>query len=183
MGAIRTTLYAMLFLTLQGTLAQDFNKSMAEIMKSMKEYTIEMVERMPEEHFGYRPTDSVRAFNEQVQHMISTEYFLLTYYLKNSEQVAREKVGQDAFILADESEKGKLVNVLAGQFDETIAFFDNAPKTLYLKKYTFGTPEQPLVRDYYTTAMLLRDHMSHHRAQLSVYLRLKGITPAQFRGF
>ena len=30
---------------------------------------------------------------------------------------------------------------------------------------------------------LLHDHMTHHRGQLMVYLRLKGIKPPQYRGW
>jgi hypothetical protein len=66
--------------------AQDFNSSMAEIMKNMKAYTVELVALMPEENFDFRPMDSIRTFHKQVQHMISTNHFLLTHYLKGEEK-------------------------------------------------------------------------------------------------
>jgi len=163
--------------------AQDFNTSMAEIMKNMKTYTTEMVDLMPEEKFDYRPADSVRTFREQVQHIIGTNYFLLNYYLKGDESSDRIEDLQKAFAYADKTKKSELSTILEEQFDDTISFFENASEKQYAKTFTFGTPEQPLVKDYFTTAMLIRDHISHHRAQLSVYLRSNSIKPAQFKGF
>lgn len=164
--------------------AQDFNSSMKEIMLNMKEYTLEMVELMPEEKLDFRPSDSVRSFKGQVQHLITTNHFLLNYFLKYDEKENREAVQKESIALVeDNSSKSDLLVSLNETFDDIIAFFENASESFYKKEYTFGPPEQPLKKDYFATCMLIRDHISHHRAQLIVYLRLNDIKPAQYRGF
>jgi len=163
--------------------SQDFNKSMVDIMKSMKTYTIEMVELMPEGKFDFKPADSVRTFGGQVKHMISTNHFLLNYYLIGDEKTNREDELQTAFSSADYSKKADLIKALSDEFDNLIAFLENATSDYYQKTYKYGTPENPIMKDYFTTVMLIRDHFSHHRSQLIVYLRINEIEPAQFRPF
>ena len=176
----------LLFLTLclaQFSTAQDFNASMAEIMKNMKKYTVEMVNLMPEEKFDFKPMDSVRTFREQVQHMIGTNHFLLNHYLKGNAASSRQDDLQKAFSYAGRARKSELNRLLEEQFDQTISFFLNATGGQYGNTFVFGTPDEPLVKDYYTTCMLLRDHITHHRAQLIGYLRSNKIVPAPFKGF
>ncbi|WP_339794339.1 MAG: DinB family protein [Imperialibacter sp.] len=163
--------------------AQHFNASMASVMKSMKAYTLEMVELMPEDGFDYKPADSVRSFSEQVQHMISTNHFLLNHYLIDKQKGSRQEAGAKAAKYAEKSGKAALSALLAEQFDQTIAFFERADASLYEQTFTFGPVDKPIVKDYFTTSTLIRDHFTHHRSQLIVYLRLKGIEPAQFRPF
>ncbi|MEQ8417066.1 MAG: DinB family protein [Imperialibacter sp.] len=163
--------------------AQHFNASMASVMKSMKAYTLEMVELMPESSFDYRPVDSVRSFSEQVQHMISTNHFLLNHYLIDKQKGSRQEAGANAAKYAEKSSKKALLAVLGEQFDQTIAFFEKADVLLYDQTFTFGPVDKPIVKDYFTTSMLIRDHFTHHRSQLIVYLRLNDIEPAQFRPF
>ncbi len=163
--------------------AQEFNQSMAGILKNMKAYSVEMIDRMPEQDFDYRPADSVRTFREQVQHMISVNYFLFNYYLIQEEKTAIEIIGQEAANFARHTGKADLLLALEQQFDEVIRYYEQAPSTAYRKTYTFGTQEEPLLKDFYTTSMLIRDHLTHHRAQLALYLRLLGIEPALYRGF
>lgn len=170
-------------LTMQKAFSQDFNKSMQEIMTNMKAYTLEMMELMPEEKFDYRPTESVRTFRKQLQHTISTHYFLMNHYLKGDGKQDVQSLIQKAQAYADKTTKLELLQLLREQFDESILFFKNGTKKLYKKTYDFGTPEKPEVKDYFTAAMLIRDHIGHHRSQLIVYLRLNNIEPAPFRGF
>ncbi len=163
--------------------AQEFNQSMAGVLKNMKAYTIEMIDRMPESDFDYRPVDSVRTFREQVQHIISVNYFLFNYYLIQEERTASEIIGQEAANFARHTGKAELLNALEQQLDGVIRYYEQAPASVYKKTYTFGTPEEPLIKDHYTISMLLRDHLTHHRAQLALYLRLRDIEPALYRGF
>ncbi len=178
----RTTLILAVLMA-QFIVAQDFNASMAEIMKNMKDYTIEMVNLMPEEKFDYKPTDSVRTFREQVQHMIGTNHFLLNYYLKGNEESSRKEDFQKAFSYAGKMRKSELNQLLEEQFDQSISFFNNASAEHYGRTFIFGTLDEPVVKDYYTACMLVRDHITHHRAQLIAYLRQNSIKPIQFRGF
>lgn len=171
------------FLATQVLMAQDFNNSMAYILKSMKTYTLEVVDQMPEDTFDYKPTDSVRTFRQQVQHIIGTNHFLLNHYLKGNAASSLPDDLRKSFFYAEKTTKMELMELLGSQFDETVTFLENASKDQYSKTFTFGTPEAPEIKDYFTAVMLVRDHISHHRAQLVLYLRFNNITPVQYRGF
>jgi len=163
--------------------AQDFNQSMVKIMKNMKGYTVDLVEKMPAEHFSFRPTDSVRTFAEQVQHMVAIQHFFLNFQLKGNGDGNPGEAIQSAFEYAASLEKKDLMPLLNEQFDQCIAFFENASDKDFKREFVFGTPDNSQKSDYFSTAMLVRDHISHHRAQLIVYLRLNNIKPPQYHGF
>lgn len=181
---MKTLLFpCLLTLLTSGIFAADFNSSMANIMKSMKAYTLEMVALMPEEKLDYKPVAAVRSFREQVAHMIEVNRFILGFQLKGDGKGDPMKAIAEAEIPKDAQSKEALMKALSQQFDDAIAFFESANNNQHDKTYTFGTPDSPITTDYFAVAMLLRDHFSHHRSQLIVYLRLNDIEPARFRGF
>lgn len=165
--------------------SQDFNKSMVEIMKNMKDYTLEMVDKMPEDKFDYRPTDSVRTFRVQVRHIIATNHLLLNYYLTGNKQEGNlEEAAKESFAYADKTKKEDLMSLLAEQFNMVISFYEKATEEEYKKTYMLLTRDNDFEeKDYYTLSMLIRDHFAHHRSQLIVYLRMNDIKPAEYRGF
>ena len=72
--------------------SQDFNQTMAEVMKSMKEYTLEITELMPDASMITGPrTRSVPSMS-QIQHLGRSSYFLLNYYLKGNEKISKDEV-------------------------------------------------------------------------------------------
>jgi uncharacterized damage-inducible protein DinB len=167
----------------QHLLAQDFNKSMAEIMRSMKIYTIEMVDLMPQEKFDFRPVDSVRTFKAQVRHIIATNHLFYHHFLLNNGKGDLDAQAERSFAYANQPLKKDLMRLLGEQFDQLITFYEQASSKQYKKTYMLIAPDNSLVkRDYYTLSMLIRDHIADHRSQLIVYLRLNDIKPAAYRG-
>ncbi|MCB0632641.1 MAG: hypothetical protein KDD15_23045 [Lewinella sp.] len=53
-----------------------------------------------------------------------------------------------------------------------------------LKKtfHFFFLPDQP-TKSLATAMMAMRDHITHHRGQLVIYIRMQGIAPEQYRAF
>jgi len=140
-----------------------------EKWENSKNYLIAMAELMPEEDYGYKPTERQRSFAEQLEHIQGNMDWLSTKYF------SREKDKSDAY----PSEKEQIIASLEKAFDavgETVA----ATSEEELKETVefFAGPKSKL-----QILNLLLDHVTHHRGQLIVYLNLKDIEPPRYVGW
>lgn len=135
------------------------------------EYTLELAEAMPAGHYAYRPTEEQMSFQQQLLHMARNVAWLTHDYLGGEQiEVDREMEGAG---------KAEVIAVLT----QAMA---NAKQALS------GFPEEELDDevDFFAGPMskrkiilLLHDHLTHHRGQLIVYARLKGVKPPRYRGW
>jgi len=140
-----------------------------EKWENSKNYLIEMAQLMPEEDYGYKPTERQRSFKEQLEHIQGNMDWLSTKYF------SREKDKSETF----PDEKEQIVVSLEKAFDavgETVA----ATSEEELKETVefFAGPKSKL-----QILNLLLDHVTHHRGQLIVYLNLKEIEPPRYVGW
>ena len=140
-----------------------------EKWENSKNYLVEMAELMPEEDYGYKPTERQRSFAEQLEHIQGNMDWLSTKYF------SREKDKSETF----PSEKEQIIASLKKAFDavgETVA----ATSEEELKETVefFAGPKSKL-----QILNLLLDHVTHHRGQLIVYLNLKEVEPPRYVGW
>ena len=140
-----------------------------EKWENSKNYLIEMAQLMPEEDYGYKPTERQRSFKEQLEHIQGNMDWLSTKYF------SREKDKSETF----PDEKEQIIVSLEKAFDavgETVA----ATSEEELKETVefFAGPKSKL-----QILNLLLDHVTHHRGQLIVYLNLKEIEPPRYVGW
>ncbi len=130
-------------------------------------YTMQVVRLMPEELLYFQPTGMTMQFNEQLIHMADNINFHCTSFL---EAVHYRSEKPKSF--------AEYVNYLQGALDYglgAISAFD---------EFRLGE-KLPFVIGQYTAReviMNMHDHLVHHRAQLTLYLRLNGIEPPIFMG-
>lgn len=142
---------------------KDYQKKWA----ANKQYTIEVLEAMPEADFEFQPAEEMRTFKEQAEH--------IAVWLNNHLQQA----GHPGLPELDTSSKEKLIESYLLLFDELIAYMEE------LDPETMGTTK----RMWYGESTRLRllnlmdNHLAHHRGQMIVYLRLKGIKPPSYVGW
>ena len=134
-----------------------------------KDYLIAIAELMPEEDYGYKPTERQRSFTEQLEHIQGNMDWLSTKYF------SREKEKSDTF----PNKKEQIITSLEKAFDavgETVA----ATSEEELKEAVefFAGPKSKL-----QILNLLLDHVTHHRGQLIVYLNLKEMEPPRYVGW
>ena len=140
-----------------------------EKWENSKNYLVEMAELMPEEDYGFKPTERQRSFAEQLEHIQGNMDWLSTKYF------SREKDKSETF----PSEKEQIIASLKKAFDavgETVA----ATSEEELKETVefFAGPKSKL-----QILNLLLDHVTHHRGQLIVYLNLKEVEPPRYVGW
>lgn len=134
-----------------------------------KTYLIEMALLMPEEDYGYKPTERQRSFKEQLEHIQSNMDWLGTKYFNK----------QETEISNLSNEKERVIKSLEFAFDN-VARAIEATSEEELKETVefFAGPKSKL-----QILNLLLDHVTHHRGQLIVYLNLKEIEPPRYVGW
>lgn len=140
------------------------SKTFLPILESAKAYSIEMAEAMPEEHYNFKPTPEIMSFAQQIVHSANTIFFFC-FKLKG------ETPPKDA-PKAEGKSKAEVIALLTKAFDTALDVVKNlkdedAAEVIHL----FGQVKMSKA----DTIMLLRDHTTHHRGAMVIYLRLKGI--------
>lgn len=136
------------------------------------QYTLEVARAMPRESFGFRATPEEMAFAAQLDHIAQNMTWLAGDFLTGK---------PFAHPLKDKKERSpaETLEVLTAALAfarEAIAATEAA--TLDITKDFFAGP---MTRRQIIA--LMHDHHTHHRGELVVYLRLKGIKPPRYRGW
>lgn len=168
------TVSSIAFVKIDNTIITEnnFADSFSTLLLHAKEYTLEVAEAMPEDGYSFRPSDSVRSFGEQLAHIGMSSTFLLNTFIKgeeaNFDPVVMEKLEKELG-----ASKSEIIKLLNESFDDVIATLkemDN--QSLDSTFVLFFDPSKP----EYTKEQgfqFIRDHITHHRGQAIVSLRMK----------
>jgi uncharacterized damage-inducible protein DinB len=142
-----------------------------------KAYTKEYLDAMPADKFGFRPTDSVRSFAEQMLHfaqsnagmgIIGTGYKNVSVLPFVAPSFAKSPGAQT---------KDSVVYYVTTSYDIMI----NAIKSLDFSKLdevvSWDLPGGKRTSTRLGWLMKAFEHQTHHRGQCTVYLRLVGVRP------
>lgn len=139
--------------------------------KNAEAYTMESIELMPEADFDYKPTEGQRSFKDQIIHSCRNMIWLSSSYLGG------DKEGID--LNQKDLSKAELLALVKTCFQRSgEAAGKLKPEDLEEKVSFFAGPMSKR-----QIMVLMNDHSTHHRAQMLVYLRLKGLTPPKYRGW
>lgn len=163
---VLVTLLISSLMTAQQTEVKD---AFLEKWNNSKNYLIEMAQLMPEEDYGYKPTERQRSFKEQLEHIIGNMDWLSGKYFNRLETE----------IWTEGTEKERMIKNLELSFNAVAVAVEAAPES-GLKETVefFAGPKSKL-----QILNLLLDHVTHHRGQLIVYLNLNDIEPPRYVGW
>lgn len=149
----------------------DFAEEMHPIWQRAEVYTVLVAEAMPAEHYAFRPVPEVRSFAEQMLHLAGS-IFTLIGDLSNEPPPFEDIATEDKPQILDTTRRmfAYGADIIGNLTEEQ----EQRPLTLLGGAVTLSGKE---------AVLFLRDHITHHRGQLVVYLRLKGIEPPQYAGF
>ncbi len=156
-------------------LAQDdvFIKDYLERLENSRRYLILLAENMPEDKYDFKATPESKTFAENLMHI----GYALDWHSQSllGGRDSRDWRTDTTFVAADKSKKEMIARI-----DKT---FDEAIKLMV----TFDTMQFDDRLDYLglnrtkrQIFLLLADHISHHRGQMIVYMRLNGLTPPRY---
>lgn len=130
---------------------------LSQQLENAKSFTIEVMESMPEENYGYKPGEEMRTFRAQGFHIAySLEWF--------TAQMKREPIPWEPGD-EDRMSKQELIDYTSEQFNDFISFIQETEENGQL------------------TAAVLRAlrHNSHHRGQMVAYYRANGMAPPAYK--
>lgn len=132
--------------------------------KSHIRYTLKVLEAMPEENFDFKPADGMKSFQSQASH-ITTWLRTQSRFVTGESLEKADTKSKRAILEAFNNFSEALLNFLKNTNEETLG---------QTEKVWYGT----VSKNYILQAM--ESHLAHHRGQMIVYLRLKGITPPSY---
>lgn len=134
-----------------------------------KAYTKEYLDAMPEDGMSFRPTPEIRSFSEQMLHMSQGTIGLIV----SGTGATPIFQGKSLEKMDELKTKSALTQVVMQTYDfaiESIRNLDASKLSNIVKRGKYEVTQ-------YGWLVKAFEHQTHHRAQATIYLRLKGITP------
>jgi uncharacterized damage-inducible protein DinB len=125
--------------------------------KTSKAYTLTIAKQMPEDDFGFKPNPDQMTFKAQLMHIADmNEYFIGKVTGKKAAAAKPMKL-----------DKESVLQYVTASFDDVIQS---------VSRLTSRQADKNI-----ETLLYAMDHTTHHRGQCVVYLRARGIKPAEYQ--
>jgi len=159
------------FLSISAQAQDEFLSAIQEKWQNNKTYVLKCANLMPEDKYDFRPTPEVSTFREQLIHMMSNMNWITKDYLKSA--------GLQHDLKTIDPSKADLMVILEQAFDNAAAALSTVSASDLEGRVNFFAGEKNVLQ----MIELMDDHLSVHKGQLIVYLRLNGIAPPRFVGW
>lgn len=157
--------------TLAYTQSHNYLTDFQKKWKNARDYTIELALLMPEKHYRFKPTSEVKSFQGQMIHLIGNMTWLSTDYLGGS--------GFEKDLKQEVYTKDEVIDLLKEGFDYAAQAVENLKLEDLEEVVEFFAG--PMTKRQILN--LMTDHVTHHRGQAIIYVRLKNIKPPRYRGW
>ena len=142
---------------------------MATHWKTAATYTLAIADQMPAENYGFKPVPEEMSFGKQLVHIAQANAYFFGTLTGDKFTEAPPK--------DNELTKENVTKYVHDSFDWTTAELAKITPEEMQKAY----PLEGQQMSGHEVLMLAWDHTTHHRGQLIVYLRLKGIKPTDYK--
>ncbi|MFH6605086.1 DinB family protein [Maribacter algicola] len=151
----------------------DFIKDYLERFENSRKYLVLVAETMPEEQYEFKASPESLTFAENLMHIGYAMDWHCQSLLGGRESRNWET---DTVYKVGKKSKKEMISTIEKTFDETIKLIEQFdPIELDEELDYFG-----LNRTKRQIFLLLADHITHHRGQMLVYMRLNGIVPPRY---
>jgi len=145
----------------------DIKAAVLKHLTTSRDFTLKVADQMPDADFAFKLTPPQMSFGEQMVHLASDQANLLVPFTDG-----KPNPGKPASM-----SKKDVIAFVRQSFDQSIALVSKLTPAQIEKSYSgFGPPMTGL-----ELLMFVLDHTTHHRASAEMYLRAKGITPAEYQ--
>jgi uncharacterized damage-inducible protein DinB len=131
-------------------------EQLLETLENSRNYTIAVAYAMPGEHYDFKPVETVWSFKDLIHHIAYSIQWWQDNYIKG------EKT--DWAPPAAGNNKEEVISYLDNMYD-------NLKDTIAKKNISDET-----IKGFHATL----DHITHHRGQAVLQLRLKGVVPPEY---
>lgn len=159
----------MSFLFLTAQTAEDIKTQMVKDWERAKAYTLEYLDAMPADKYGFKAHDSIRSFAQQMLHLAQGTIGL------SANGTGKERIfpGQNLEAKASALSPDSVRFFVTASYDFAIEGIKNMDASKLQEKNKRGNFDETRL------AWLLKafEHQTHHRGQTTIYIRLLGIKP------
>lgn len=150
-----------------------FIEDYLERLENSKKYLLLVAEMMPETKYDFKATPESLSFAENLMHIgYATDWHSQSLL---GGRKARNWETDTLFKVATKS-KREMIATIEETFNEAIKIIKQFDTTQFNNELDyFG-----LIRTKRQIFLLLADHISHHRGQMLVYMRLNGLVPPRY---
>ncbi|WP_341216029.1 DinB family protein [uncultured Wocania sp.] len=151
----------------------NFIKDYLERLVNSHKYLILVAETMPENKYNFKASSESLSFAENLMHIGYAVDWHSQSLLGGRE--SRDWKTDTIFKVANKS-KEEMISIIDKTFDETITLikeFDTTQLDDELDYFGLNRTKRQIF-------LLLADHITHHRGQMLVYMRLNGLVPPRY---
>lgn len=139
-----------------------------------KAYLLAVAEAMPEAHYFQAPYEEGKSFAEQLMHIaVIIDWHAFSKFGGSEAPIRWEDFGVDG------KNKARLIQEVALEFDRAKQLIKEFEPDRLDETSSYGA----FSRTRRQFLLLLADHVTHHRSQLIVYLRMRQIAPPNYINF
>ena len=144
-----------------------------ERLENSRKYIVLVAETMPENKYSFKATPESLSFAENLLHI----GYAMDWHSQSllGGRASRDWQTDTIFKVSSKS-KAEMIALINSTFDETIKLigeFDTTQLDDHLDYFGLNRNKRQIL-------MLLADHITHHRAQMLVSMRLNGLTPPRY---
>lgn len=143
-----------------------------KVWERAAQYSIDVAEAMPENLYDSKTYPEGMSFKEQQLHIVNNISFL-TKFITEENKVFYDKEAIDTL------KKEDVIRIMETAFNYVALLIENTKPEEFSQKIIFKGLEVSKENIYY----LIRNHMTHHRGQSVVYLRIQGIDAPGYVGW
>jgi uncharacterized damage-inducible protein DinB len=159
--------YALLLASQPAQAQLDIKAVVVKHLTTSRDFTLKVAEQMPEADYGFKLTPPQMSFAEQMAHLAEEQAGLLAPFTNQPPQSAKPA----------SMNKKDVIAFVRQKFDQSIAAVSKLTPAQIAKTYSSGEGSMTGLE----LLMFVLDHTTHHRASAEMYLRAKGITPAEYQ--
>lgn len=161
------------FLLLCTTTRAQFNESVkVQLVKEWQRaraYTLEYLDAMPKDKYGFKAQDSIRSFAQQMLHLTQDIVIMVSF------GTGKARIWQGQLLEAR----------LSAQVADSVRYFVKAGydygieaiQSMDASKFEEKVRNRKLEETRFAWLLKAFEHQTHHRGQTTIYIRLLGIKP------
>ena len=149
-----------------------FTEEYSDVWQRASAYLLEVAEAMPEDKYDFKPADGSMSFQEQLNHITGNLSFLTSHITGNSPDFFKN-------IKPEAMSKAEVIVVLKEALNHVGRLIETTDNQVLQETFEFRGIKMTRQNIFY----LMRDHATHHRGQIILYLRMNGIEAPRYRGW
>jgi uncharacterized damage-inducible protein DinB len=162
-----TTLACLALASIPAFAQADVKAAVLKHLKTSRDFTLKVADQMPDADYGFKLTPPQMSFAEQITHLAQEQAEFLAPFSSD-----KPNPGKPASM-----NKKDVLAYVRQSFDKSIDTVSKLTPAQLSKTYNSGEGSMTGLEQL----MFMMDHTTHHRASAEMYLRAKGITPAEYQ--